>query len=193
MFNSRVPSPPEWIRVLCILFVSSSIFSTGCSKEQVDELASKVQEQVAKAPDVVRDVLPTTGKVSLQLDRAVDIAHAEGDLYLIGASRPSLFQIRSYSKGDRESLPAVFLHAPVEAKSPGDLVGKVIEAQMFVRYDKALDIWSNRDNEAVKLMIQSYTDGKMNCQVLSGVLINPNGDTRPVSGDIQLSINAQSR
>lgn len=193
MFNSRVPSPPEWIRTFSILLVANSIFSTGCSKEQVDELTSKVQEQVAKAPEVIREVLPTTGKVSLQLDRAVDIAFAEGDLYHLGPSRPSLFQIRSYSKGDRENLPAVFLHAPVDAKSPADLVGKTVEAQMFVRYDKALDIWSNRDNEAVKLMIQSYSDGNMNCQVLGGVLINPNGDTMPVSGEIQLTISAQPR
>lgn len=193
MFNSRVPSPPEWIRVFSILLVANSIFSTGCSKEQVDELTSKVKEQVAKAPEVVREVLPTTGKISLQLVGAVDIAFAEGDLYHLGPSRHSLFQIRSYSKGDQESLPAVFLNAPVDAKSPTDLVGKVIEAQMFVRYDKALDIWSNRDNEAVKLMIQSYSDGSMNCQVLGGVLINPNGDSRPVSGEIQLTIPAQPR
>jgi hypothetical protein len=193
MFNSRVPSPPEWIRPLLLLLVSLPVLSAGCSKEQVDELASKVKEQVSKAPEVIREVLPTTGKVSLQLDRAVDIAYAEGDLYQVGASRPSLFQIRSYGKGDRESLPAVFLHAPVDAKSPSEMVGTVIEAQMFVRYDKAQDIWTNRDNEFVKLMIQSYSDSEMICQVLSGVLINPNGDAKPVSGEIRLKISAQPR
>jgi hypothetical protein len=105
------------MRPLLLLLVSLPVLSAGCSKEQVDELASKVKEQVSEAPEVIREVLPTTGKVSLQLDRAVDIAYAEGDLYQVGASRSSLFQIRSYGKGDRESLPAVFLHAPVDAKS----------------------------------------------------------------------------
>jgi hypothetical protein len=73
------------------------------------------------------------------------------------------------------------------------MVGTVIEAQMFVRYDKAQDIWTNRDNEFVKLMIQSYSESEMICQVLSGVLINPNGDAKPVSGEIRLKISAQPR
>lgn len=193
MFDSRVLSPPEWMRPLYWLCVILPLFSAGCNKEQVDELTSKVKEQVTKAPEAIREVLPVTGKVSLTLDRSVEISSAEAELFQIGSSKPSLFQIRSYGKNDRETLPSVFLHAPVDAKTPNDMVGKIIEAQMFVRYDKGLDIWTNRDNEAVKISIQSLSDGELVCQVINGVLVNPNGDTKPVSGEIRAKINSQPR
>jgi hypothetical protein len=167
------------------------LIPTGCSKEQVDELTSKVKEQVTRAPEVVREALPATGKVSLTLDRSLEISSAEAELFQSGAAKSSLLQIRSYGKSDRETLPSVFLHAPVDAKTLNDMVGKVIEAQMFVRYDKGLDIWTNRDNEAVKLTIQSSSDGELVCQVINGVLVNPNGDSKPVSGEIRARINAQ--
>lgn len=193
MFDSRVLSPPEWIRSLCWLCATLPLIAAGCNKEQVDELTSKVKEQVTKAPEVVREALPVTGKVSLTLDRSVEISSAEAELFQIESTKPALFQIRSYGKNDRETLPSVFLHAPVDATNPNDMVGKVIEAQMFVRYDKGLDIWTNRDNEAVKLTIQSVSNGELVCQVINGVLVNPNGNTKPVSGEIRAKINSQPR
>jgi hypothetical protein len=165
----------------------------GCNKDQVEEITSKVKDQIAKAPEVAKEVLPSTGRVTLQLDRSIDIPRAEGDLFVSGGSRPAVLQIRSYSKGDRASLPAVFLHAPVQARMPSDLVGKVIEAQMFVQYDNNQDIWSNRDDDFVKLMVQTYADNEMVCQILSGVLNSPSGITKPVSGEIRLKISPNDR
>lgn len=195
MLASCVSLPPEWNRPLCWFVVSCCVVCLllGCNKEQVEEISSKVKDQIAKAPEMAREVLPSTGRVTLQLDRSVDIPRAEGDLFVSGGSRPAVLQIRSYSKGDRASLPAVFIHAPVQARMPSDLVGKVIEAQMFLRYDNDQDIWSNRDDEVVKLMVQSYADNEMVCQILSGVLVSPSGITKPVSGDIRLQISPNDR
>jgi hypothetical protein len=179
----RSPSlgmPWIWLSVVCLLF-------TSCSKEQVDNLTSKVKEQVSKAPDVVKEVLPSTGSIALQFEKPIDLKQANGDLFVL-KGRPSVLQIRSYARKERGKLPAVFFHATTDATSVDQLIGKSVDGTLFVQFDNGADIWKNPEESPTTVLIESVEKSELVCRVVGGMLYSVGGGKSPVTGEIRAII-----
>jgi hypothetical protein len=172
----------------------------GCSKEQRDQLADKVnaaKDQVtSKAQEVTKQatqkvssaaeqVVPD-GEAKIKLDSELSFSASYANLISL-KDRNAVFQLRSYADKKSETLPAYFFQATASSPNLNSLSGQSLQGTMFVKKDSKVT-WMSLSNQPVTLTLDSIADGKLKGRFASGQMSPPSGEASAVSGTFEAII-----
>jgi hypothetical protein len=199
-----------------LIFLATVVLMTGgCSKEKLDELvasakettesvksqvtdaAAGVSDQADRTMDAVGSVLPSSGSITLQLDKPVECERANLQVIRVDDKRPVVVQVTSY-RTDRaiDSYPSVLLRAlttPTDSEfaDVGPWLDKPLACRVFVQLEENGPIWSNELNSPVELTLRRDSSGGDMVQgsLASGTLVASDGAQVTMSaGSLSASI-----
>lgn len=176
---------------LCALFML--VAPTGCSKESMDKLVTKVQEQSqtvtqsvtqSVTQEVVAKIAPV-GTILLSLNGEVTCPSANATLLIVGDGRPNVFQMKSYASLDREKFPSVLFQAPTTANTLQALVGQSLRGELHVALDGGNALWQSNDREPVELAIKAIEETEIVGQINRSTIKNPENKDASVTGSFR--------
>lgn len=163
-----------------------ALLSTGCGNKQLEELAAKAQQgidqakqkagavgkqagdQLQQLPGAVASV--TAGEIKLTLDVPLNATTCSARFTPPGKSHGGLFQIGTNVSTAPDSFPAVYFHAPTDALSLQELVGKTIHGTLFVAKAAEQGHYQSAGDKPLALQIVKLENDVVTCQLQNGEL-----------------------
>lgn len=184
------------IFAVSILVLAATAF--GCSKEQRDQIAEKVNqttEQVSsKAKEVskqatesvsqAKEQVVSDGESQLRLDKDLFFGSTFVNLITV-KGRGSVLQLRSYSDPSSESIPSYFFQANTTSSTLNSLSGQSVSGTLFVKRDKSEATWMSLEDQPVTIVLESIVDAKLKGRFSAGKLSTAGGDSIGVSGTFE--------
>lgn len=150
-------------------------------KDTVSEGVDKAKQGAQDAAGSAQEKLQLAGSISLGADGSFKTSGCYVKFFAPDESRPGILRIQSYRDTSSESFPSVYLHAVVDAKQPGELVGQTIAAQMFAQGQVNGPIWSASSASPVQLKIVAIDDKQFVGELTGGDLLGNSGQPNVVA------------
>ena len=152
------------------------------AKQTAGEVGQSVTETAKNAAGNLSETMGMAGDFDLQAGQPVKTDACYARCVALGQDRPAVLQLQSYQDAEHESFPSVFVQAEVIYIEPASLVGKTVEAQLFIKRQQNEPTLFTRDTP-VQLKIDAIEDGLLVGQIVSGSLSSSGtSETTPVSG-----------
>ena len=111
-------------------------------------------------------------------------------LNVFSDGRPSILQITSYNDPSGESFPSVIIRAETSAKTPEDLSGKPVTANVFVQANNSDAVWQAIENP-LELTFTSVDQSEFSATV-RGTLVNAEtGVSKEMTGSLHGSFTSK--
>jgi hypothetical protein len=174
-----------------VLWMLSLLIGSGCKQEQLDQIVKQVQEQtIDQLPPPMKVV--STGAFKLQVDKPIESNKANVRLIVIGDGRPNVLQIRSYQDIAADEFPSILAQANTTATDVSLLVGKTLDATVYISASKFEPIWSCLDQSTAKLTINSFQENVLQGELRCDKLISSQDIASPLSGTWEAILQSQS-
>ncbi len=192
--------------IICCRWLSLPIGSlvllcicVGCSKEKLDELASNVKKKSAElassteaiaekakaasqsAVQTVKENLPSSGSMALQITPPLETSSAEIEIISVDDGRLNVVQILSYNPQNSPSYPRVLLHGTTTELSADTLVGKSLSMDLFIQTTASGPMIASTLEAPVVIQFSRFNTDKNTLEgtLNNATLVQP--DNQPVS------------
>jgi hypothetical protein len=155
------------------------------ASDGTERVQQAVSDTVSDTSGDIQETLKLAGRMELQLDAPVSTDACYARFITQPNGRPSAFQLRSYRSADKETFPSVFLQAQVQAKTPGELIGQVVSARLFVQSEQSGAVFYAPHAAPVELKIVSIKEGMVDAELVGGSLVSTSGGEVNVTGSFQ--------
>jgi len=165
------------------------VFSTGCDqisgmfKEQaevVQEKVQAVQKSATEAIETVQETVSGTGTAELALDQPLAATACYATLVQPGAGRPAILEIKNNRGGaEGETFPSYLFHAEAPSSTWGDLAGKDVSGQLFVRFAADGPVWFTQRDQLIQVRISTSDGQSLEAEITGGGLTSTAGTPLP--------------
>jgi len=178
--------------------------TTGCSKEELNDLVEKGKQQVEQASQSVSETtkqvagqatqtgeqakqqLGQAGDMQLNLDAPVTTSGCYAKYVPPLGGRPGVLQLRSYAQPEGETFPSVLLRLTATAENVAALKEQNLAGQMFVQLEKGGPVWQSEASGQVQLKVTQADEKNLVAEVVGGSLRSfPDGKASLVQGRIK--------
>ena len=161
--------------ILTAVFALALLLAAGCSKEDVTKMANSVKEKTASIAEsgkevikqgkdavtqgaaIVKEQLPESGKVTLQVSPPLEIPSASIEVISIGDGRKNVVQIANYDVAAApKSYPSILIQGTTTAGDPASLAGQTVACELYMREGPTSPIAMTAAGQPAQVTFKSF-------------------------------------
>lgn len=160
--------------------------SVSKSVEQAKEGVQKMGETAKQATTTAKEAAGLAGKITLSFNPPMSTQGAYAYFTAPTGDRNGAIAFQSYSAGQAETFPSVYVRSLTTAKTLNELVGTTVPCEIFVQEKADGPVWRQTASDAAQIKIISVEGKLVKAEISSAALHETSAEQAiTVSGQLE--------